>query len=136
MAPPRLRALYYWSLTALLIAAGFVFVLLSIEPFRLGWKSCLYCAGIAALTPFLVEKLFDGPRMERVVKALTAAAAVAANDTPAVVLDDAPPQAPPSQNDFYESTLTLLRVTLLLFAFAMKLGGGARASRGVADCAR
>jgi hypothetical protein len=152
LAPPagdlrrlRLRALYYWSLTALLVAAGFVFALLSFEPFRLGWKSWLYCAGIAALTPFLVEKLLDGPRMERVVKALTVAAAVAAivglmtlavirgnllsqeiraNDTPAVVLDDAPPQAPPSQNDFYELTLTLLRVTLLLFAFAMELGAG------------
>jgi hypothetical protein len=152
LAPPsgnlrrlRLRALYYWSLTALLIAAGFVFALLSFEPFRLGWKSWLYCAGIAALTPFLVEKLLDGPRMERVVKALTVAAAVAAivglmllavirgnllsqeiraNDTTAVVLDDAPPQAPPPQNDFYESTLTLLRVTLLLFAFAMELGAG------------
>jgi hypothetical protein len=151
LAPPagdlrrlRLRALYYWCLTALLIAAGFVFALLSFEPFRLGWKSWLYCAGIAALTPFLVEKLLDGPRMERVVKALTAAAAVAAlvglmllavirgnllgqqiraNDAPVVILDDAP-QAPAPQNDFYESTLTLLRVTLLLFAFAMELGAG------------
>lgn len=141
----RLRAFYYWLLTALLIAAGFAFAVLSFAPFRLGWKSWLYCGGIAALTPFLVEKLLEGPRMERLIKALTAAAAVAAlaglmllavirgnllseefreNSAPAVVLDDASPQAPAPQNDFYQSTTTLLKVTLLLFAFAMELGAG------------
>jgi hypothetical protein len=68
MAPPpgdlrrlRRRAIYYWSITAILIIAGFFATLLSFEPFRLGWKSWLYCGGIAVLTPFLVER-FLGTR--------------------------------------------------------------------------
>jgi hypothetical protein len=152
LAPPpgdlrrlRLRALYYWSLTALLIVAGFAFALLSFAPFRLGAKSWLYCGGIAALTPFLVEKLLDGPRMEKLIKALAAASAVAAlaglmllavirgnllaeqfreQSAPAVVLDDAAPQPQAPQSAFYQSTTTLLKVALLLFAFAMELGAG------------
>lgn len=151
LAPPpgdlrrlRRKAVYYRSLTILLTVAGFAFALLTFAPFRLGWKAWLYCGGIAALTPFLVEKLLDGPRMERVVKAITAVAAVAAltglmllavirgnllaeeiqaNAAPAVIIDDAAPQPPP-ENTFYDSTLTLLRVTLLLLAFAMELGAG------------
>jgi hypothetical protein len=152
LAPPagdlrrlRLKAIYHWSLTVLLTVAGFAFALLTFAPFRLGWKARLYCGGIAALAPFLVEHLLDGVRMERIVKVLTAAATVAAfaslmllavirgnllaqdiqaNAAPAVVLDDVAPQAPPTQNTFYDATLTLLRVALLLLAFAMELGAG------------
>lgn len=141
----RLRAIYYWFLTVLLTVAGFVFAVLTFDPFRLGWKSWLYCGGIAALTPFLVEQLLDHPRMERAIRVLTAAAAVAAitglmllavirgdllaheiraSSEPAVILDDAAPQQPPLQDTFYDSTLGLLRVALLLFAFAMELGAG------------
>lgn len=151
-APPRgdlrrlrRKAIYCWLLVVLLTVAGFAFALLTFEPFRLGWKAWLYCGGIAALTPFLVDKLLDGPRMERVFKWLTAAAAIAAiaglmllavirgnllaeeiqaNTASAVIIDDAAPQAPPPENTFYDSTLTLLRVTLLLLAFAMELGAG------------
>jgi hypothetical protein len=141
----RLRAIYYWALAVLLAVAAFVFAVLTFDPFRLGWKSWLYCGGIAALTPFLVEKLLDSPRMERTVKVLTAAATIAslaglmllavirgdllaheiqANSEPPVVLDDAAPQQHPSSDTFYDSTLHLLRLALLLFAFAMELGAG------------
>ncbi len=141
----RRRAIYYWFLTILLTIAGFAFALLSFAPFRLGWKAWLYCGGIAAVTPFLVEKLLEGPRMERLVKMLTVSATVAAlvglmllavirgnllaeqfrsQNAPAVVLDDSAPQPQPAQNDFYDSTLALLRLTLLFLSFAMELGAG------------
>jgi len=151
MAPPpgdlrrlRRRAIYYWSITVILTVAGFFATMLSFEPFRLGWKSLLYCGGIAVLTPFLVERLLESKSMEKVVKALTAIAAAAAlgslmflavirgdllarqihQDTaPSVVLDDAQPQ-PESNNSFYDSTLDLLRAALLLMALAMELGAG------------
>jgi hypothetical protein len=151
MAPPpgdlrrlRRRAIYYWSITVMLTVAGFFATLLSFAPFRLGWKSWLYCGGIAVLTPFLVEHLLESKSMEKVVKALTAIAAAAAlgslmllavirgdllarqiheDSAPAVVFDDSPPQ-PATQNTFYDSALVLLRTALLLMAFAMELGAG------------
>jgi hypothetical protein len=151
LAPPpgdlrrlRRRAIYYWSITAILAIAGFFATLLSFEPFRLGWKAYLYCGGIAVLTPFLVERLLETKSMEKIVKALTAIAAAAAlgslmllavirgdllarqihqDSAPAVVVDDSQPQ-PETQNTFYDSTTVLLRAALLLMAFAMELGAG------------
>jgi hypothetical protein len=151
MAPPprdlrrlRRRAIYSWMLTALLSVAGFAFTLLSFAPFRLGWKGWLYCAGIAAVTPFLVEKLLDGKNMEAIVKGLTAFAAIAAlaslmllavirgdllahqihqDAGAAVVIDDSETQPQP-ENNFYDSTVVLLRTALLLMAFTMEVGAG------------
>jgi hypothetical protein len=151
MAPPpgdlrrlRRRAIFAWSITAILTLAGFAFTLLSFAPFRLGWKSWAYCAGIAIVTPFLVEKLLEGRNMERLVKALTALATAAAlaslmllavirgdllaqeihrDAAPAVVIDDTISQPEP-QNTFYDATLVLLRVALLLMAFTMEVGAG------------
>jgi hypothetical protein len=151
MAPPpgdlrrlRRRATYYWSITVILTVAGFFATLLSFAPFRLDWKSWLYCGGIAVLTPFLVEHLLESKSMEKAVKALTAIAAIAAlsglmvlavirgdllarqihQDTAtAVVIDDSQPQ-PETENTFYDSTLALLRTALLLMALAMELGAG------------
>jgi hypothetical protein len=151
MAPPigdlrrlRRRAIYYWSISAILVVAGFFATLLSFAPFRLGWQSWLYCGGIAVLTPFLVERLLENQSMEKVVKMLTAIAAAAAlcslmllavirgdllaheiheDNAPAAVIDDSQPQ-PVTQDTFYDSTLVLLRVALLLLAFATELGAG------------
>ena len=151
MAPPpgdlrrlRRRAIYYWAITVILTVAGFFATLLSFAPFRLGWKSWLYCGGIAVLTPFLVERLLESKNMEKVVRALTAIAAAAAlgslmflavirgdllarqiheETAPVTVIDDSPPQ-PETQHTFYDSTLVLLRTALLLMAFAMELGAG------------
>ena len=140
----RFRAIYYWSVTAILIVSGFFATLLSFDPFRLGWKSWLYCIGITVLTPFLVERLLEFRNMEKALKALTATATVAAlvglmllaairgnllaqeihqDEVPAVVIDDAFTQPAP-QNNFYDSTTGLLRAVMLLLAFATELGAG------------
>jgi hypothetical protein len=110
----------------------------------LGWYSWLYSCGIAVVTPFLVEKLLDDRKMEQVFKVLTAIAAAAGlaslmlfaairgnllaqeihqDAEPVVVMDDSQPQAP-SQNNFYDSTVILLRAALLLMAFTMEVGAG------------
>lgn len=140
----RYRAIYYWSVTVILIVSGFFATQLSFDPFRLGWKSWLYCIGITVLTPFLVERLLEFRNMEKALKALTAAATVAAlvglmllaairgnllaeeihkDEAPAVVIDDTSAQPEP-QNNFYDSTTGLLRAVMLLLAFATELGAG------------
>ncbi|MDP9049844.1 MAG: hypothetical protein M3O31_03845 [Acidobacteriota bacterium] len=138
----RRKAIYAWTITALLTGAGFFFALLSFEPFRLGWKSYVYCLGIAVVVPFLVDKLLDDNRLDNVVKALTAIAATAGiaslmvlavirgdllaqqvQAPPAVIIDgDRPP--PDAPNTFYGSTLGLLRIATVLLSFAMELGAG------------
>jgi hypothetical protein len=140
----RRRAIYSWSITAFLTVAGFALSLMTLAPFRLGWVGWLYCGGIAIVTPYLVDKLLEVRRMEKLIIGLTAFAAIAAlaglmllavirgnllaedihqNEAPAVVLDDPAPQTEP-QNTFYDSTTVLLRAALLLLAFAMELGAG------------
>jgi hypothetical protein len=151
MGPPagdlrrlRRRAIYYWSLTTVLTISGFFLTLHSFAPFRLGWMSWVYSCGISMLMPFLIEHLLDGRNMEKIIKTLTAIAAIAGlaslmlfaairgnllaqqihqDETPVVILDDAPPQPEP-QNDFYQSTTGLLRMALLLLAFTMEVGAG------------
>ncbi len=147
-APPgdlrhnRVKAIYYWTITAILTGGGFFFALLSFEPFRLGWKSYVYCLGIAIVVPFLVDKLLEDNRLEKLVKVLTAVAATAGlaslmtlaviradllaqqiQAPPAVVIDGDQP-APDAPNNFYGSTLGLLRVATVLLSFAMELGAG------------
>jgi len=140
----RRRAIYSWSVTVFLTVAGFALSLMTLAPFRLGWVSWLYCAGIAIVTPYLVDRLLEVRGMEKVITWLTAFAAIAAlagimllaairgnllaqeihqNEAPVVVLDDATPPTEP-QNTFYDSTTSLLRAALLLLAFAMELGAG------------
>jgi hypothetical protein len=138
----RRKAIYAWTITALLTGAGFFFALLSFEPFRLGWKSYVYCLGIAIVVPFLVDKLLDDNRLDKLVKALTAVAATAGiaslmvlavirgdllaqqiQAPPTVVIDGDQP-APDAPNTFYGSTLSLLRIATVLLSFAMELGAG------------
>jgi hypothetical protein len=137
----RRKAIYAWTITALLTGAGFFFALLSFEPFRLGWKSYVYCLGIAIVVPFLVDKLLDDNRLDKLVKALTALAATAGiaslmvlavirgdllaqqiQAPPTVVIDGDQPA--PDPNTFYGSTLSLLRIATVLLSFAMELGAG------------
>jgi len=138
----RRKAIYAWAVTIILTVSGFLFALLAFDPFRLGWKSYLYCLGIAVVVPFLVERLLEGCRLEKLIKALTVIAATAGiaslmllaviradllteqvQSAPAVVMDDAQPEAEPV-NTFYSSTLPLLRVVTLLLSLAMELGAG------------
>lgn len=138
----RRKAIYAWTITAVLTVSGFLFALLSFDPFQLGWKSYLYCLGIAAVAPFLVEKLLDASRMEAAVKILTIVAATAGiaslmllavirgdllaqqvENTPTVVIDNAQPMTQPA-NTFYGSTLSLLQLATVLLSLAMELGAG------------
>ena len=136
------RKIYAWSIAALLTVSTFAFAVLTFEPFRLGWKSYLYCLGIAVVLPFLVERLLEGQRGQRIARALVVVAALAGigslmllaiirsdlfaqqvQSAPTVVIDDSQP-APETPNTFYGSTVGLLRLATVLLAFAMELGGG------------
>lgn len=148
-APPsearerKRKMLFYWSVAALLSIAAFVFSVIAFDPFRLGWKAWLYCAGIAVVTPFLVEKILDAWASPKLVKILATVACVAAvtslillavirgdllteqiaNATPVVVMngDASPPQA---ASTFFDRTLGLLRIIMAFLAFAIEIGAG------------
>ncbi len=150
LAPPpseeltrKKKSRFYWTITILLTAAGFLFSLIAFDPFRLGWKAWLYCLGIAVVTPFLLEKLLELWASPKLVKVFTTAACISAlvslillavirgdllNEqivTPSattVVETDAPPVQ--TQSTFYERTLGLLRFVMALLALAMEVGAG------------
>lgn len=138
------RRIYYRALVGLLAVTGYFSIEFSFAPFRLGWMSWLISAGIAALTPFLIDRLLDHPAMEKVLRMLTAVAATTSlaslmlfalirrdllaqqiqeSENRAVVIDDAEPQAQ-TENTFYDRATGLLCVALLLMAFATEVGGG------------
>jgi len=140
----RRRAIFSGCTTVILTVGGFMSTLLTFAPFRLGWKSWLYSLGIAVVTPFLIELLLNFRSMEKIIKPLTAAAAIAGvaslmllavirgdllaqelhqDSASAVVIDDTTPQPEP-QNTFYDSTIILIRVAMVLMAFAMEAGAG------------
>lgn len=138
------RRLYYWAVVLILAVTGFFSTLLSFAPFQLGWMSWLVSAGMAVLTPFLVDRLLENPDMEKVVKVMTGVAAAASlaslmllalirgdllsqqireSEASAVVIDGAETQ-PASPNTFYDRATVLLCAALLLMAFATEMGGG------------
>jgi hypothetical protein len=141
----RRKATYYWTVAVLLALAAFVFSLLAFDPYRLGWKSYLYCLGIAIVTPFLIEEIIERWNLAGLVRTLTTIAGVAAlfsliflavirgdllaheidTSNRAVVTDDMDTATqPPPQNDFYRETVALLRLAMALLAVAMELGAG------------
>jgi hypothetical protein len=141
----RRKAAYYWTVTILLAMAAFVFSLLAFDPYRLGWKSYLYCVGIAIVTPFLVDEAIERWNMAGLVKTLATVAGIAAllsliflavirgdllahevdNRNPTVISDDIGSDAPQEpQSNFYRDTLLLLRLAMALLAVAMELGAG------------
>jgi hypothetical protein len=139
----RLRkAIYYWSVTAFLAVAAFFFSLLAFDPYRLGWKSYLYCLGIAVISPFCVEKFLEVWASPRLMKTLATVACLAAlsslvllalvrgdvlaqaanNVTSVVSFNDI--QAPQPENNFYDRTVVLLRLLMALLALSMETGAG------------
>jgi hypothetical protein len=139
----RRKATYYWVVTSALTVAGFFFSLLAFDPYRLGWKSYLYCAGIALIAPFCVEKFLETWSSPKLIKFLASVACIAAVTSlvllslvrgdlltqqfkaaaPIVILSgDAP--APPPQTDFYQKTVCLLRAVMALLALSMEIGAG------------
>jgi hypothetical protein len=134
----------YWALAFVLLLAGFYFTALTFEPFRLGTKAYLYCAGIALAVAFLGDLFLTLWASQRLVKILTTAAFAAimssvgclavirgdlfleelkANTAVTVVIDDAPIPAAP-RNTFYEDTAGLLRVAMLLISLGIDLAAG------------
>lgn len=138
----RRRAIFCWTLTAILTLSGFAFTVLTLAPFQLGLMCWPFAVGVAVLTPFLVEKLLE--KNEVLVKVLTALATAAAvaglmlladvrgnlfeqqlrqSQEQAIVIDDSEPAQPPA-NDFYDRSTRLLETAMLLIAFSMEVGAG------------
>ncbi|MGB6688542.1 MAG: VWA domain-containing protein [Terracidiphilus sp.] len=136
----RLKAVYYWAVAAALTAGGLALTLFTFAPFRLGRIACVFAAGVAIVTPFLVENALEC--QNRLLKALNAAAALAAlaslmllahvranvldeqlrqGEEQAVVIDGAEPASQPETN-FYSKSNRPLHLALLLLAFAMETG--------------
>jgi hypothetical protein len=140
----RRKAVYYWLVTFALTIAGFFFSLLAFEPYRLGWKSYLYCAGIALVSPFCVEKFLEAWASPRLFKVLATVACVAAlsalvllslvrgdvlahqvkNVAPVVLFTGESPTPPPTETTFYDQTLTELRLLMALLALSMEIAAG------------
>ena len=149
-APPgderrrRRKAWYYRAVAFFLTVAGFFFSLLAFAPYRLGWKSYLYCVGIAIVTPYVTERFLEEWASRHVVKTLVSAAFLSAmvslvllavirgdllfeqartTETEVVVENAAPIPTPPETN-FYDRTLVPLRIIMALLAVAMEISAG------------
>jgi hypothetical protein len=138
------QAIYYWSVTALLCATGWLLLIYTFAPFRIGTIAILYCLGAAIVLPFLFELTFQSPSRAKAAESVGTVACIAGlaslmlfawvrgdiliellSSTPSVVIDDAEPTAPsPTQPDFYHETIKLLRLALILLAFSMEVGAG------------
>jgi hypothetical protein len=149
-APPgderrRLRkAWYYRAVTFLLTLAGFFFSLIAFAPYRLGWKSYLYCVGIAIVTPFISERFLEEWSNRHLVRTLASAGFLAAiislvllavirgdlffeqtKVAQAEVIVEGEAAAPePPQTNFYDRTLVFLRLVMALLAVAMEISAG------------
>src|SRR5437667_5146286 len=66
----RRRIIYCWSVAAVLIVAGFILSLLTMDPYGLGLKGLFYCLGIAVVTPYLVDKTLHTLSSEKLLRAL------------------------------------------------------------------
>jgi len=140
----RVKVWLAGGVAAALTLAGFFLSVLAFDPFRLGWKSYLYCIGIAIVCPFCVGKCLEEWDRRKLLKGVATVACVAAiaslillaiirgkllvqdlEGTPtAVVVADDSTDAPQTENHFYDETLPILQLTMALLAVAMELGAG------------
>jgi len=140
----RRRSRYYWAVALFLGIAGLFFSLLAFDPYRLGWKSYLYCVGIAVVCPFCVDKFLESWGNPKLIKALAAVACAAAltslvllalvrgdvliqyvqTASPVVVFGGESSASSEPQNNFFDATLPRLRLLMALLALAMELGAG------------
>jgi len=140
----RRRIIYCWSVAAVLIVAGFVLSQLTLEPFQLGLKSLFYCLGIAISVPYLVETMLDRLASEKLVRVLVTVSSIAAlislmtlavirgellakhtqEDSTAVVIDGEELQTNQGRASFYDDTVPLLQIVMVLLAFSMEVGAG------------
>jgi len=140
----RARIIYCWTVASVLVVAGFVLSLLTLEPYRLGYKAVLYCLGMAIATPYLIEKALQLLSSERLLRVLVTVAGVCAlvslmtlavirgelvgkrtqDDSASVVIDDEQSLKTPEKDTFYEDTTPLLEMVMVLLAFSMEVGAG------------
>lgn len=138
------RIIYCWSVASILVVAGFALTLITLEPYQLGLKGILYSVGIAIATPFLVEVALDKLASEKLVRVLVTVSGIVAlvslmtlavirgellakhaqDDSAPVVIDDEEPQAKQPKTSFYDDTVPLLQVVMVLLAFSMEVGAG------------
>ena len=138
------KAWYYRTVTFFLTLAGFFFSLIAFAPYRLGWKSYLYCLGIAIVTPFISERFLEEWSNRHIVRTLASAAFLAAivslvllavirgdlffeqtkaSESQVIVEGEAAASTPPQAN-FYDRTLVFLRLVMALLAVAMEISAG------------
>jgi hypothetical protein len=140
----RRRVIYCRSVAAVLIVAGFVLSQLTLEPFQLGLKGLFYCLGIAISVPYLVDTMLDRLSNEKLVRVLVTVSSIVAlislmtlavirgellgkhtqEDSAAVVIDGEEPQPNQGRASFYEDTVPLLQIVMVLLAFSMEVGAG------------
>lgn len=140
----RRRIIYCWVVATVLIVAGFVLSELTLEPFQLGLKSLFYCLGIAISVPYLVETMLDRLASEKLIRVLVTVSTIVAlvslmtlavirgellakhthEDSAAVVIDGEEPQANQGKASFYDDTVPLLQIVMVLLAFSMEVGAG------------
>ena len=141
----RRKIIYCWTVTAVLVVAGFVLSQLTLEPFQLGLKSLFYCLGIAISVPYLVETMLDRLSNEKFFRVLVTVSSIIAlislmtlavirgqllakhtqEDSSAVVIDgEEPQQTNQGKTSFYDDTVPLLQIVMVLLAFSMEVGAG------------
>jgi hypothetical protein len=151
IAPPpgdrrsrRRSAWFAAGIALVLTVAGFFFSLLAFDPFRLGWKSYLYCVGIAIVSPYCIERCLEAWDCRRLITVLATCAGTAAiaslillavirgnlfsqelreSETPVAVTDESQ-AVPQDDNHFYDQALPLLQLVMALLAAAIELGAG------------
>jgi len=140
----RRRIALNWSVAVVLIVAGFVLSLFTLEPFQMGLKGLFYCLGIAVAVPFLVDVMLNRLASERLVRVLVTVASILAvmslmtlavirgellarhtqHDSDSVVIEGEEPQNEQTKTSFYDDTVPLLQIVMVLLAFAMEVGAG------------
>jgi hypothetical protein len=140
----RRRIVYCWTITVILVVAGFVLSLYTLEPFHLGLKGLFYCLGIAICVPYLVETALNRLASEKMTNTLVTVAAITAivsvmtlavvrgellarhteDDASVVTIEGEDSQTNQAKPSFYTSTVPLLQVVMVLLAFAIKVGAG------------
>jgi hypothetical protein len=133
-----------WIVSSVLVVAGFVLSLLTLEPYRLGMKAVFYCLGIAVVVPFLAEKtleLFANETLKKVMLSLACLAGLGSlillatvrgellaqqvrQDAAPAVIEGEEPESNAPKNTFYEDTVSLLQLVMALLAVAMEIGTG------------
>ncbi len=153
--PRRLRkSRFYWTVGITLSIAAFGMTVIGLRPYRLGWVSYLFCLGIAMAIAFAVAEFLNSPLGERLGKWVVTAVFLAAvvggavlaeirgdllarqteQVTAPVQIEDSDPNPAPAvpEDTFYKSTRDLLRLMMILFAFAIDIGAGIAVHRALA----